>query len=52
MDEGAFNEQVFEIIEDALQAEGYTVLEGDCYTSYLITPSGDVRFMIQITHLN
>lgn len=52
MDEGAFNEVVFDIIESALQNEGYTVLEGDCDTAYLLSPSRNVSFMIKITHLD
>lgn len=50
-DEGAFNEGVFDIIEPALQAEGYTVLEGDCDTAYLRSPDGGVTFMLKIAHI-
>lgn len=52
MNEQAFNEEVLDIIEPALQAEGYTVLEGDCDTVYLLSPDREVSFMIKITQLD
>lgn len=51
IDEYAFNEQIFDIIEPALEAEGYTVLEGDSETACLCSPDGTVHFQIKLIHV-
>lgn len=47
IDDNAFFEQVFEIIEGALQKKGYKVLEGDETTSCIVSPDG-INFDIKL----
>ena len=51
VDENAFNDEVFGVIEPALEAEGYTVLEGDSETACLCSPDGTVHFQIKLNHV-
>lgn len=51
VDEKAFNNEVFGVIEPALEAEGYTVLEGDSETACLCSPDGTVHFQIKLIHV-
>lgn len=51
MDEYAFNEEVFGIIEPALEEAGYIVLEGDNDTDDIFSPDGTVHFQIKLTHI-
>lgn len=48
MDEAAFTDEVFGIIEPALEAAGYTVLEGDTYTACIVAPDGKLHFDITL----
>lgn len=50
MDEYAFNEEVFGIIEPALEAAGYIVLDGDSGTSCVCSHDGTVHFQIRLIH--
>lgn len=47
VDDDAFLEQIIEIIEDALQAKGYKVLEGDADTSCLVSQDG-IHFEVKL----
>lgn len=51
MDEYAFNEEVFGIIEPALEAAGYIVLEGDSDTACICSHDGAVHFQIKLIHV-
>lgn len=44
MDEQAFSEEVFDIIEPVLEANGYTILEGDAETACIVAPDGVTHF--------
>ena len=46
MDEQAFFDEVFGIIEPALQQVGYTVLDGDSETACIVAPDGVMHFEI------
>ena len=46
IDEQAFSEEVFDIIEPALQQAGYTILEGDASTICVVAPDGVTHFDI------
>ena len=50
MDKYAFNEEVFGIIEPALEEAGYTILDGDSDTSCVCSPSGATHFQIKLIH--
>lgn len=45
-DKQAFSEEVFDIIEPALQQAGYTILEGDASTVCVVAPDGITHFDI------
>lgn len=46
MNSAAFTEEVFGIIEPALEDAGYKVLEGDADTAYIVAPDGTIHFEI------
>lgn len=48
MDEYAFFEEVFDIIEPALEQAGYMVQEGDADTAYIVAPDGEIHFEIKL----
>lgn len=52
MDEQAFCEEVFDIIEPVLEQAGYQVLEGDADTAYIVAPDGDIHFEIKLRLAN
>lgn len=52
MDEQAFCEEVFDIIEPVLEKAGYQVLEGDADTAYIVAPDGDIHFEIKLRLAN
>ena len=51
VDENAFNDEVFDVIEPALEAAGYTVTDGDNDTSCVCSPDGAVHFQIKLIHV-
>lgn len=52
MDEQAFFEEVFDIIEPALEQAGYQVLEGDADTACIVAPDGAIHFEIKLRLTN
>ncbi len=46
-DDNAFLEQIIEIVEEALQVAGYTVLDGDADTSCIVSPEG-IHFDVKL----
>ena len=52
MDEQAFLEEVFDIIEPVLEQAGYQVLEGDADTAYIAAPDRETHFEIKLRLCN
>lgn len=52
MDEYAFFEEVFDIIEPTLEQAGYKVLEGESDTAYIVSPDGEIHFEINFRMCN
>lgn len=48
IDEHAFFEEVFDIIEPALEQAGYKVLEGESDTAYVVAPDGETHFEVKL----
>lgn len=52
VDENAFLEQIFDIIEPVLEVAGYKVLDGDATTAYIVSPDGKTHFAVKLQMCN
>lgn len=48
LDAHVFFEEIFGIIEPALEQAGYHVLEGDTDTAYVVAPDGENHFEVKL----